>query len=172
MPIQHLGGEMRGRHVVDALKRGYRFGFVGGGDIHDGRPGDQLATESYPSSPGRFWPAGYTAVLAPALTRDAVFDAIKNRKTYATTQTRIYLDVTFSEAKEDRTLDITAASEEGIREAAIVLNGDDVQKLQPDTDRRIISRNNLPVPMEPDGFCYVRITTEKNNMAWSSPCWA
>lgn len=172
MPIQHCNGEMRGRHVVDALKMGYRFGFVGGGDIHDGRPGDQLHNESYPPSVTRSWPAGYTAVLAPALTRDTVFDAIKNRQTYATTQSRIYLDVNFSKAKEGRALDVTAASEEGIREAAIVLNGKDAQKLQPDADRRIISRNNLPVPVEPDGFCYVRVTTEKNNMAWSSPCWA
>lgn len=172
MAIQYLKGEMRGRHVVDALRRGYRFGFVGGGDIHDGRPGDALHNESYPPSPARLWPAGYTAALAPSLTRDAIFDAISHRKTYATTQTRIYLDVTFSKAKSGHTLDITAASEEGIREATIVVNGDNAQTLQPDGDKRIISRKNLPVPIEPDGFCYVRITTEKSNMAWSSPCWA
>jgi len=172
MPIQHLDGEMRGRHVVDALKRGYRFGFVGGGDIHDGRPGDQLHNESFPPRPYKLYPGGYTAAIVPALTRDAIFNAIKNRQTYATTQTRIYLDVTFRKAKEGCTLDINAASEEGIREAVIVLNGDDARKLQPDADRRIISGNKLPVPVEPDGFCYVRITTEKNNMAWSSPCWA
>ena len=172
MAIQHLDGEIRGRHVVDALRRGYRFGFVGGGDIHDGRPGDALHNESYPPSPTRFWPAGYTAVLAPSLTRDAVFDAISNRKTYATTQTRIYLDVTFNKAKSGHSLNIMAASEEGIREAAIVVNGDDAQKLQPDGDRRIVSQKNLPVAIEPGDFCYVRIITEKNNMAWSSPHWA
>jgi hypothetical protein len=173
MPIKHSNGEMRGRHVVDALKKGYRFGFVGGGDIHDGRTGDQLHNESYPPAATRnFYPAGYTAVFAPSLTRDSVFDAIKNRKTYATTQSRIYLDVTFGETQQGHTLDIAAASEEGIREVAVVLNGDDVQKIQPDTDRQIISRKKLPVPMEPGDFCYVRIITEKDNMAWSSPCWA
>jgi len=69
-------------------------------------------------------------------------------------------------------LDITAASEEGIREAAIVVNGDDTRKLQPDGDGRIFLQRNLSVPMEPDSSCYVRITTERNNMAWSSPGWA
>jgi len=169
--IQHLDGEMRGRHVVDALRLGYRFGFVGGGDIHDGRPGDALHSESYPPSPTGFWPAGYTAAFAPSLTRDAVFDAIVDRKTYATTQTRIYLDVTFAEEGDDHSLDVTAASEEGIREAAIVVDGYDVQRLRPDEDERIIARKKLPVPVEPDGFCYVRVTTEMGNMAWSSPCW-
>lgn len=172
MAIQHCGGEIRGRHIVDALRRGYRLGFVGGGDIHDGRPGDALHNESYPPGPAKFWPAGYTAAFAPFLTRDAVFDAIKNRKTYATTQSRIYLDVTCRGAKKNRHLDIMAASEEGIREAAIVLNGDDAQTFQPDSEKRIISRNDLPVLMGPDDFCYVRITTGKNNMAWSSPFWA
>ena len=171
MAIQHLGGEMRGRHVVEALRRGYRFGFVGGGDIHDGRPGDALHSESYLPGPTGFWPAGYTAVLTPSLTRDAVFDAIRDRNTYATTQTRIYLDATFREAESGCSLDITATSEEGIREAAIVVHGEDVQKLPSDEDQRIISRKNLPVPIEPDSFCYVRITTERNNMAWSSPRW-
>jgi hypothetical protein len=172
MAIQHLDGEMQGRHVVDALRRGYRFGFVGGGDIHDGRPGDALHNESYPPSPTRLWPAGYTAVRAPCLTRDAVFEAIRDRRTYATTQTRIYLDVGFGDAKEGHRINITAASEEGIREAAIVLNGDDVQTIYPDEDRRIVVSDHLPVPMGPGTFCYVRIITERGNMAWSTPYWA
>lgn len=172
MAIQHCRGEMRGRHVVDALKKGWRIGFVGGGDIHDGRPGDALHNESYPPSPDRQWPGGYTAVFASSLTREAVFDAIKNRKTYATTQTRIYLDVDFSDSKEGHSLDIKAASEEGIREVAIVLNGKAAQKLLPDTDRRMISRAKLPVDMSPGDFGYVRITTERDHMAWSSPFWA
>lgn len=172
MAIQSCQGEMRGRHVIDALRRGYRFAFVGGGDIHDGRPGDPLHNESYPPSPARFWPEGYTAVLASSLTRESVFDAIRDRKTYATTQSRIYLDAAFNQATIGCRLDVKAASEEGIREATIVVNGNDAQQLKPDTDRRIVSQQNLPVPIQPGSFCYVRITTEKNNMAWSSPHWA
>ena len=172
MPIQHLSGEKRERHVVDALKMGYRFGFVGGGDIHDGRPGDQLHNESYPSMPAKLYPGGYTAAFAPALTRDAVFNAIRDRKTYATTESRIYLDTTFGKTKEGHTLDITAASEEGIREAAMVVNGESVQRIQPNEDRRILTKGGIPTPMGPGDFCYVRVTTAKNNMAWSSPYWA
>jgi len=170
MPIKHCGGEMLGRHVVDALKRGFRFGFVGGGDIHDGRPGDHLHTESYPPVSAPFYPGGYTAVAAPSLTREAVFDALAQRRTYATTQSRIYLDVACRGTGKGHTLDITAASEEGIRNVAVVLR-DEEQKLQPGADWRVFTADKLPIPLEPGGFCYVRVTTEKNNMAWSSPCW-
>ncbi len=158
--------------MIDALKRGYQLGFVGGGDIHDGRPGDQLHTESYSPLPDRFWPSGYTAILVDSLSRNTVFNAIKSRKTYATTASRIYLDVNFRGVKEDHRIELQAASEECISEVAIVLNGIDVQKLQPDQDRRILTRKDLKVPMAPGDFCYVRVITDKKNMAWSSPHWA
>jgi len=171
MPIMALEGEMRGRHVVDALRKGYRMGFVGGGDIHDGRPGDLLHNDSYLKRTTKAWPGGFTAAFVPSLTRETVFDAIRDRKTYATTQTRIYLDVALGDAKAGQTLDLTAASEEGIREATVVLNGDDVQEVLPGEDKRIVTADNLPVPMAGGDFCYVRITTQRGNMAWSSPVW-
>jgi len=172
MPIEHCNGERRGRHVIDGLKLGYKFGFVGGGDIHDGRPGDQLHTESYPPLPDRFWPSGYTAILGDTLSRNTVFDAIKSRKTYATTASRIFLDVHIGGRKNDHRLEIETASEECISEVAIVLNGIDVQKLQPGKDRRIFTHKDLKLPIAPGDFCYVRVTTDRNNMAWSSPHWA
>ena len=171
MPIEHCNGEMRGRHVVDALNRGFKFGFVGGGDIHDGRPGDQLHGESYPPRPGRFWPEGFTAALAPSLSRANVFDAMANRRTYATTQSRIYLDVTVHGDGDARRIAIEAASEEGIREAAIVLNGEDVELLRPDDDARVLIRDGAAVPLGTGDFGYVRVTTAAGNMAWFSPFW-
>lgn len=171
MPIEHCGGEMRGRHVLDALKMGYRLSFVGGGDIHDGRPGDQLHNESYPPKKSRFWQAGYTAVLAPSLSRKTVFDAMRSGRTYATTESRIYLDVVSRGENDNHCIGLETASEEGIREAVVVLNGEDAQTLKPDEDKRIIVQPSLSVPMEPGDFCYVRVTTDRNNVAWSSPRW-
>ncbi len=171
MAIQHLHGEARGHHVVDALNMGCRFGFVGGGDIHDGRPGDAFHNESYPPSPDRTWPTGYTAALAPRLDRDAIFDAIRDRRTYATTQSRIYLDVRRTEHPRGHVMSIEAASEEGVSEAAVVLNGVDVEKLYPGDDGRIVAEDSSPISIDPGSYCYVRITTGMGNMAWSSPCW-
>lgn len=168
-PIRSLGGEVAGRHVVDALKLGYRFGFVGGGDIHDGRPGDDLHDESYPPKDWTTPRQGLTAVRVPALTREHVYDAIKARCTYAATRSRIYLDVALVPDGPCLRLDVQAASEDGIREAAIVRNGADVARLLPDADPRVVCAGAPLDPLAPGEFCYVRVTTNKVNMAWSSP---
>jgi hypothetical protein len=169
MAIQHCDGEKAGQHVIDALNLGYDFGFVGGGDIHDGRPGDAFHNESYPESPDHTWPTGYTAARVPILTRDAVLDAIGDHRTYATTQSRIYLDVQFRSASSEYVADIVAASEEGIREATIVVDGKDARVLHPDTDPCIIRCDDAAVSIEPGSYSYVRVVTNAGNMAWSSP---
>lgn len=171
MPIEHCRGEQRGRHVADALKRGFRLGFVGGGDIHDGRPGDPLHKESYPANAGTFWPSGYTAVFAPELTRAAVFAAIRDRRTYATTQARILLETAFAGTGARRRARILAASEEGIREAALVVDGEDVRTLVPRDDARVLEETDMRVTLPPGVSAYVRIVTNRGHMAWSSPVW-
>ena len=76
----------RGAHYArDAWAAGHRPGVVGGSDNHSGQPG-------LPHT-------GLTAVLAPELTRDAVFDAVLGRRTYATTGERIYLEFRLAGAR-------------------------------------------------------------------------
>lgn len=171
MPIAHCRGEQRGRHVADALKRGYRLGFVGGGDIHDGRPGDPLHTESYLSGSGKFWPSGFTAVYTPKLTRQSVFAAIRDHRTYATTQSRILLDAAFAGTGDRRRVDVLAASEEGIHEVALVVGGEDVHILHPEGCGRVFEVRDVPLALPPQTSAFVRIITNRGHMAWSSPVW-
>ncbi|MFO7945583.1 MAG: DUF3604 domain-containing protein, partial [Armatimonadota bacterium] len=74
--------EKPGSGVFNALARGYRLGFIGSGDSHAGMPG-----RSYPQD--RQWcvmrKSGFTGVYAPELTREAIYDALAARRTYATT---------------------------------------------------------------------------------------
>jgi len=165
-PIQHCQGEVHGRHVLDALRRGYRFGFMGGGDIHDGRPGDGL---SYLRVGRGTYAQGLTAAFLPELTRGAIFDAICGQQTYATTHSRIYLDVRLDRGQ--RRLTCETASEEGVAAAVVVVNGDQHAVLAPEHDHRTI-RTSVPVPpLDADDFLYVRVVTDGGNMAWSSPFW-
>ena len=60
--------------VRDFLNRGGKTGFVKGTDTHEGRP------------------AARTAVFAKELTREAIFDALRHRRNYAVSNTRITLD--------------------------------------------------------------------------------
>jgi len=167
--VENLGGEVKGRHVVDALKRGYRFGFVAGGDVHDGRAGDAMHDESYPPRDYVPYEQGLTAVLAPQLTREAVFDAMAGGRTYATTHSRIYLDARVDPGAGR--LELAAASEEGVAEAVLCRNGEDALALTPDGDPRVLTRTEDLAPLAPEEFCYVRVTTGRGNIAWSSPVW-
>src|SRR5205085_1502670 len=85
-PIRTNGGEQAGRHVVDALRLGRRYGIIAGGDIHDGRPGDELHTrQREPERYSVLRRQGIMGVWAEALTRDAVFEALWRRRVYGTT---------------------------------------------------------------------------------------
>jgi hypothetical protein len=78
----------------DAFEQGYRVGVVCHSDDHKGRPG---ATTPGASTFGAI--GGLTCYLMPALTRDALFEALRRRRHYGTTGTRLFLDLrgTFSE---------------------------------------------------------------------------
>ena len=69
-----------GNYTVDAWLAGLKLGTIGSSDNHGAQPGK----EGF----------GTMAVWAPELAREAVFDAIRNRRTYGTTGSRIYLEFT------------------------------------------------------------------------------
>jgi hypothetical protein len=72
----------------DAFAQGYRVGVVCHSDDHKGRPG---ATRPGASTFGAI--GGLTCYLMPELTRDALFEALRRRRHYGTTGTRLYLDL-------------------------------------------------------------------------------
>jgi len=77
--IRHSMGPRVTRHTMQGfLERGYRFGIVASTDDHLGFPGA--------------YGEGKAAVLAPELTREALFEAIRERRTYGVSGDRIVLD--------------------------------------------------------------------------------
>ncbi|MEM8790453.1 MAG: DUF3604 domain-containing protein [Pseudomonadota bacterium] len=74
--------------LTDSLTLGHRVGVVASSDGHKGRPGAGApgATEF-----GAY--GGLTCFLAPALTRDGIFEAMRRRHHYGTSGSRIHLDV-------------------------------------------------------------------------------
>ena len=74
--------------IRNYLSNGHQVGFVAASDDHLSHPGY--------SAPNRLTLAqrgGLGAVLAPKRSRDAIFDAMRARRTYATTGDRMILDV-------------------------------------------------------------------------------
>jgi Protein of unknown function (DUF3604) len=78
-----FGVSTPGAHYAqDAWAAGLELGTVAASDNHTAQPGQPHG--------------GLTAVRAPALTREAVFDALLAKQTYGTTGERIYLEFTAS----------------------------------------------------------------------------
>jgi 2',3'-cyclic-nucleotide 2'-phosphodiesterase (5'-nucleotidase family) len=70
--------QMPGHQYQDALRLGRHVGVMGASDTHHLSPGE----------------GGLTAVLAERLDRASIFEAIRNRRNYATTGARIVLEFT------------------------------------------------------------------------------
>jgi len=77
--IRHTeGGRWTRNTLQHFLANGYRLGVIASTDDHLGYPGA--------------YREGLTAVLATELTREKIFDALRNRRTYAVTGDRIRMD--------------------------------------------------------------------------------
>ena len=73
----------------EALAAGHPVGFVGGSDDHCGRPGDAPPDELAKHNVS----GGLMAVDAGALTREALWAAMRERRVYATSGARVGLDL-------------------------------------------------------------------------------
>lgn len=177
-PIRVTGGEKKGQHVMDALHLGRRFGFVAGGDIHDGRPGDDLHIyQEKPENYRRLYRQGIMGIWSRKLTREGIFEALWNRRVYATTNIRILLRFYVaghpmgSEIKHTGPIPIAVecTSEVPIRRVDLVRNGLDHLQFEPNC--REVHWNGQDLPETSTSWYYVRVTREDGEMAWSSPIW-
>jgi len=100
MPISG-GNNDAPAYFVDALKAGTRFGLIASSDDHATLPGavHQFRVDAFrvPTMNGHAH-KGLAAVLAPELTRGSLFDAMRNRQTYATTHARSPVDFRIGDA--------------------------------------------------------------------------
>lgn len=74
--------------LTDGFALGHRSGVVANSDGHKGRPG-----ASYPGAAMFGAYGGLTCFLMDRLDRDAMFDCMRRRRHYATTGTRMHLDI-------------------------------------------------------------------------------
>jgi hypothetical protein len=173
-------------YVQDLLARGYRLGFVGGTDSHTSLVFCRwLESEIHQAQPG------LTAVVTDRNHRDAIYDAIRQRRCYAACGERIYLDVTcgglrmgqMGELSKNSEIAISAeyAAESEIQAVEIIRNNEVVYRQSPaDWQGRLEWVDNCPADAKliedfgtgrPTVFYYVRVTAQSDARAWSSPCW-
>ena len=112
------------------LKNGFKVGFVAASDDHRAQPGYTSVSQQVLIQRG-----GLGAVLAPAKDKNALFDAMRDRHTYATTGERMILSIEANEHPMGSMLTQTdAISIQGtiagttpILDAALIKNGEVVE---------------------------------------------
>jgi hypothetical protein len=158
-----------GHFARDALDRGYRLGFVGSGDGHDGHPG--LAHLASPSG-------GLVAILTEELTREAVLEALRARRVYATNGPRILLHATLDGAPmgsaldadggRARSLDVRVYALEALERLDLVRSGRVVRTFAGTGSGEL--RLTEPIAgLESGEYLYVRAVQVDGGAAWSSP---
>ncbi len=164
-----------GNFVRDTLAAGYVFGFIGSSDSHDGHPG--LAHRG--TAPGL---GGLAAVRAPALTREALLESLRARRTYATNGPRIYLEVRLggramgsvveaaTAETQAQTLEIEVVATEPLVRVDLIRSGRSAE-LYLDGELHWRHAREIP-PLQAGEYHYVRVVQADGGAAWSSPIYA
>jgi uncharacterized protein DUF3604 len=180
-PVKECG------YVSRALAMGWRVGFTAGGDDHAGHAGTDFAI---PFGEARYQ-AGLMAVLAAGKTREAIWDAMWNRRVIATTGPRILLNYTLngrpmgselSGVDGPRELHITFHGTAPVERVDVIRSNDIVHTEQVnELDGELTWRDDAPlddVMLPPAKFCdhpfafyYVRLIQSDGHVAWASPIW-
>lgn len=164
-----------GGSVQTALLRGHRIGFVAGTDNHMGWP------TRLPDAPGY---GGLTAIQAPALRGNTLFDALYRRRCYATSGARIVADATLNgrpmgselrqEPGEPRDFNIRIYGTAPIAAVQVISMGVVVADLpvEPDTSDFVGTWSDAR-PGRPlqDTYYYIRVRQTDGHCAWLSPWW-
>jgi len=166
---QPVRGMLEGNTVRDALSRGYRLGLIGSGDSHDGHPGlAQLAAAGS---------SGLAAIFAAEPTREAVLEALRARRAYATNGPRIVLEVTLDgepmgaslpAAGAGKALVVRVAAPGPLEAIELVTPAGVVASTPGDGQRSLGFEANAP-ELAPGSWLYVRVRQRDGGAAWSSP---
>lgn len=168
------GEEQKGRMVQDALALGHRVGIIGGSDDRSGKPGSDCNGRL----PCRL--NGLTAVWAPRLDRESVWNALNRRTCYATTGARIF--VNFYVNGLPMGSEVQEVTKTSRRDIFLVVYGANI------LDKVEIVKNNREVHVDRPGafdyrlewidsaesdtdYYYVRVTQRDGHRAWTSPVW-
>lgn len=168
--------------VHQLLKEGYKLGFTGGGDCHDGHVGftahDGIRHGDLPFSTffRLRYRCGLTGAVMDALDRKSLIWALRERHTYATTGERILIDFSGNETPMGGTvssgrvrlkMEVHACGT--IAEIAVIKNGSVAYSRNNAGSDFIAEYEDMALAGD---FYYLRVTQEDGNRAWSSPIWA
>jgi hypothetical protein len=169
-----------GNSIADGLKLGYQLGFVGGGDNHHGQPAQGISQSKFVQLNH---PNGISGIWAKELTREAIWEALQARRTFATTGARIFVDFRINDELMGSSIKSNGSNQckwvvrgtDRIELLEIVSDENKTIHVQSEINSDAIEGNFTIMPTEDiqgkTSFYYLRIKQADNNWAWTSPIW-
>lgn len=169
--------------VHDWLNAGAMLGFTGGGDCHEGKSGwtcDDPAGQGsalHTFSRQMRYRCGMTAALLPELRRRELVDALRSRRTWATTGARILLDFAVSGVEMGREgrakklkVKATVHAVQELERIEIVRDGEVVHSEAVEgLDAKLTWTD--PEKVGERTWVYLHVIQRDGEEAWSSPVW-
>lgn len=160
-PLLPEKGMIEGFSTTDFLNRGRKLGFTAGSDDHSGRPGYYVLTAVYTSD----------------FTREALFYALRQRRCYATTGARMFIDFGAdghmmgeeytSETKPKFKVNVVGTDKIAVVE--IIKNGNTLYKR--DCTSQSMEFEYTDISFNKKSSYYLRIRQVDDQMGWTSPIW-
>lgn len=173
-PLTHRGG-VPGSFIQDALADGHRFGVIGGSDAHG------LLTHHGISMKENEWLSGLAGIQCDTNSLTSIFNAIQNRRTYATSGTKILMDFSINgismgqelDSKEDIAIYMEVTGTAQIKYVTLIRDNQPILCLGKDFYQGQGIRKTFTDKSVKPGthFYYIRVEQEDGEMAWSSPIW-
>ncbi len=168
-----------------ALNHGYRPAIIGSGDTHLPTAGSPMAAHSFRGRFNKelnlrdtgFGSGPAAAVLAERCERNAIWKAVRERRTYATTGARIILNVTVNGHRSGSEIDLTGPAKIAVKAHAcapvervdLIRNDRCLHSWYPEAlDINLTHVDEKPLR---GGAYYVRLRQTDGEYAWSTPVW-
>lgn len=171
------------------LQGGFRFAITGASDLHVGLMGAPRAVETFRGRFGRNMglnvrdsghgsgPVG--AIMAPELTREALWESLRERHTYATSGDRIVVSLNaggftmgdVADLPERFGIDLTVHGQDTIERIDLIVGEYLADSISPDLLDLEWHIDFDRTTMPPATWFYFRIKQANNEWAWTAPVW-
>lgn len=170
--------EKKEHSVAHALNTSHRLGFIGCSDTHYAKPGSKESIELLTHRLILKYKSGFTGVFAEELTREGIWEALKARRTFATTGIRLFADFRIGKhlmgeefkASEIERISLWIEAPIEVELVEIIKNGKCLFSEKVDSKKVTMSWKDTS-PDKGSNYYYPRITLKDSNRAWISPIW-
>lgn len=166
--------------VTWALNKGFKLGFIGGGDDHYSHPGCPIRQDKMKNIvPILRYKPGIAAIFSDKLDSKELIKNLNERKCYATTGTRMWMKIKIESTlmgqqmvtSKPPIIIVTVCGTCKLESVELIKNGEMVAIRVPTNDRIKFGYKDFDLKSGENAYYYVRATQFDGERGWTSPIW-